>query len=78
MTGFGKKNYGCDICYSLRKKVAPSRSLKQTQKITERIIINSMATLTSANLPYPLPQCSLIVIADMNSDELRTFPFSFG
>ena len=32
MTGFWKKNYGRDICYSLGEKVAPSRSLMANLK----------------------------------------------
>ena len=32
MTGFGKNNYGRDICYFLAKKVAPSRSLMANLK----------------------------------------------
>ena len=65
LTDFGKKIYGRETCYSLEKRSYPRACSWHPKKLAERIIINPMATPTDANLTYPLPQCSLIVTADM-------------
>ena len=76
MTGFRERFTGARPVILLEKKKSHLRA--HSRQLAERIIINPMATPTSENLPYPLPQCSLIVTTYDHSDQLRTSPFSFG